>query len=188
MRISNAFVIHAPVERSWELLTDLKALIPCIPGVRLTGTEEATHLAEACIKVGPAVVSCHGTARLVDEDADTRRIVVEAAGRSRRGSGSGTALITAGLHERGPDTLVTVTTDLELTGGLSRWSPPVLTEVADGLMERCARRLDERVLCSGTASAPVEPEPGEATGQRLWSAAAILVVVGGMLLGYLLFG
>ncbi|MEU0492687.1 SRPBCC domain-containing protein [Nocardiopsis sp. NPDC006139] len=188
MRINNEFVVHAPVERSWELLTDVESLVPCVPGVRLVGTDGDTHLAEARIKVGPAVVACHGTARLVEKDEGARRIVVEATGRSRRGEGTGSALITAGLRGRGEDTVVSVTTDLELTGGLTRWSEPVLTEVAGGLMERCARRLDERAPASGTDAAPAAPERGGAGVQRLWSAAALVVVAGGMLLGYLLFG
>ncbi|MFY7066620.1 SRPBCC domain-containing protein [Nocardiopsis changdeensis] len=188
MRINNEFVVHAPVERSWELLTDVESLVPCVPGVRLVGTDGDTHLAEARIKVGPAVVACHGTARLVEKDEGARRIVVEATGRSRRGEGTGSALITAGLRERGEDTVVSVTTDLELAGGLTRWTEPVLTEVAGGLMERCARRLDERAPGSGTDAAPAAPERGGAGVQRLWSAAALVVVAGGMLLGYLLFG
>ncbi|MFL1379800.1 SRPBCC family protein [Nocardiopsis protaetiae] len=190
MRISNEFVVHAPVERSWELLTDVESLAPCVPGVRLVGADGDTHLVEARIKVGPAVVACRGTARLVEKDADARRIVVEASGRSRRGEGTGAALITAELHERGDDTAVSVTTDLELTGGLTRWSESVLTEVAGGLMERCARRLDEHAPPAETDGdpAPDTPEQEGAAVQRLWSAAALLVVAGGMLLGYLLFG
>ncbi|WP_306367307.1 SRPBCC domain-containing protein [Nocardiopsis sp. CC223A] len=188
MRISNEFVVHAPVERSWELLTDVESLVPCIPGVRLVGADGDTHLAEARIKVGPAVVACHGTARLVEKDESARRIVVEATGRSRRGEGTGAALITADLHGRGEHTAVSVTTDLELTGGLTRWSEPVLTEVAGGLMERCARRLDEHAPRGGTDGGPAAPKRDGVGVQRLWSAAALLVVAGSMLLGYLLFG
>ncbi|CAL9567274.1 hypothetical protein SUDANB121_04784 [Nocardiopsis dassonvillei] len=187
MRISNEFVVHAPVEKAWELLTDVESLVPCVPGVRLVGTDGDRHLAEARIKVGPAVVACSGTARLVEKQERARRIVVEAVGRSRRGEGTGTALLTAELRGRDGGTLVSVVTDLELTGGLTRWSEAVVTEVAGGLMERCARRLDERVT-------PAEEDGGTPTErdgagvQRLWSAAALLVVAGGMLLGYFLFG
>lgn len=188
MRISNEFVVHAPVERSWELLTDVESLVRCVPGVRLVGADGDRHLTEARIKIGPAVVACSGTARLVEKDERARRIVVEADGRSRRGEGTGTALLTAELHGRGGDTVVSVVTDLELTGGLTRWNEAVLTEVAGGLMERCARGLDERVPAAGEETAAAGEERGGAGVQRLWSAAALLVVVGGMLLGYLLFG
>ncbi|MFD6099935.1 SRPBCC domain-containing protein [Nocardiopsis flavescens] len=189
MRISNEFVVHAPVERSWELLTDLESLVPCVPGVRLVGTEGDRHLAEARVKVGPAVVACTGGARLVAADERSRRIVVAADGRSRRGRGTGTAVITAELHGRGNTTAVSVVTDLELSGGLTRWNEAVVTEVAGGLMERCARRLDERAPApEADAGEPSGPERSGAGAQRLWSAAALLVVAGGMLLGYLLFG
>ncbi|MDT0328596.1 SRPBCC family protein [Nocardiopsis lambiniae] len=192
MRISSACVVHAPVERSWEVFTDVESLVPCVPGVRLVGTDGERHLAEARIKVGPAVVACSGTVRLVEKDEEARRIVVEASGRARRGEGTAEAVVTAALRAHGDDTVVSVETELTLTGGLTRWNRSVIGEVADGLMDRCARRVEKRVVRDEAVSAPpggdAAPDGPGVWAQRSWSAAAFLVVAAGMVLGYLLFG
>lgn len=46
MKIANEFTVNAPVERAWEVLTDLEQVVPLMPGAQMVGWEESTSSAE----------------------------------------------------------------------------------------------------------------------------------------------
>ena len=39
MKIDNEFTVSVPIERAWEVLTDLEGIAPCMPGAQLTGVD-----------------------------------------------------------------------------------------------------------------------------------------------------
>jgi len=55
MKITNEFTVHTPIERAWQVLTDLEGIAPCMPGARLTGVEGDTYQGKVKIKVGPVI-------------------------------------------------------------------------------------------------------------------------------------
>ena len=62
MRIDNEFTVNVPLERAWEVLTDLAGIAPCMPGARLTGVDGDVYGGEVKVKVGPVVSQYAGTA------------------------------------------------------------------------------------------------------------------------------
>ena len=39
MKIANEFTVSVPIERAWEVLTDMEQVIPLMPGAQLVGHE-----------------------------------------------------------------------------------------------------------------------------------------------------
>ncbi|MFD3683295.1 SRPBCC family protein [Nocardiopsis sp. NPDC058631] len=143
MRISNEFTVNAPVERVWHLLTDVEAVAPCVPGVRLTGVDGPLYSGAVRVKVGSVVAAYSGTARFTELDEKERRAVLVASGRASRGSGSASATVTARLRAEGGRTAVGVETDLTVTGRLSELGVDAISRVSASLTARFAKALEE---------------------------------------------
>jgi carbon monoxide dehydrogenase subunit G len=107
-RIDETIAVHAPIERAWEIITDLSTLAGCIPEAELISSPEArTVLA----RLG----SYNATARVADRDdaARTLRLI----GAARAASGPSAALsVTFSLRPKGTDgtTVVVLDGDIDL--------------------------------------------------------------------------
>src|ERR1700694_1979592 len=112
MELANEFRVKAPIERAWQVLTDLERIAPCMPGAQLQEVEGDEHRGVVKVKVGPITAQYKGVARIVDRDQEGGRLVLRAEGRETRGQGNASALITANLAADGGATLVTINTAL----------------------------------------------------------------------------
>ena len=88
MNIDSEFKVSIPRQQAWELLTDLAAIAPCMPGAQLTGVESGVYSGKVKIKVGPVISEYAGTATFVEQDAAAFRAVISAKGRDPRGAGN----------------------------------------------------------------------------------------------------
>ncbi|MEU0240399.1 SRPBCC family protein [Nocardiopsis sp. NPDC006198] len=159
MRISTEFTVNAPVGRVWRLLTDVEAVAPCVPGVRLTGVDGPLYSGAVRVKVGPLVAAYSGTARFTELDEGARRAVVEASGRASRGAGGASATVTARLRAEAGRTVVGVDTDLVLTGRFAELDAGTVSAVSASLAARFAAALEEKY-----GFAPAGPGSTEAAG------------------------
>ncbi|WP_019544871.1 SRPBCC family protein [Streptomyces sulphureus] len=162
MKIDNEFTVRAPVEGAWAALTDLEGLAPCLPGAQLTGVEHGpdgdVYNGKVKVKVGPVVSQFAGTARFAERDAAERHAVVGAKGKDARGGGNASATIDMRLRPDGDDrTVVSVHTDLSITGKLAQFGSGMIKEISEKLLAQFVSNLEERLL------APEEPAPGEET-------------------------
>ncbi|GAA1462700.1 SRPBCC family protein [Nocardiopsis exhalans] len=215
MRIDNEFSVDAPVERVWDLLTDVEAIAPCLPGARLTGVESGAdgdvYSGTVRVKVGPVVAAYEGTARFSQLDTRARRAVIEARGKASRGAGNASASVTLDLRERDGGTTVSAGTDLKVTGRLAQLGGGMIKDVSERLLGQFVENVEAELARAQTeepAMAPGEPEPAEgmvssggeqvepldlgragrkAFVQRLWPVLAVAVVALGLLLGYVVF-
>jgi carbon monoxide dehydrogenase subunit G len=144
VRISTEFTVNAPVGRVWRLLTDVEAVAPCVPGVRLTGVDGPLYSGAVRVKVGPLVAAYSGTARFTELDEGARRAVVEASGRASRGAGGASATVTARLRAEAGRTVVGVDTDLVLTGRFAELDAGTVSAVSASLAARFAAALEEK--------------------------------------------
>ena len=62
MKITNEFTVSAPIEQAWEVLTDLGAGGPVMPGAQLIGQEGDDYLGKVKVKVGPVTSEFSGKA------------------------------------------------------------------------------------------------------------------------------
>jgi uncharacterized protein len=166
MELANEFRVDAPVDRAWQVLTDLERIAPCMPGAQLQEVEGDEHRGVVKVKVGPITAQYKGVARIVDRDRDGGRLVLRAEGRETRGQGNASALITANLVADGDATVVTINTDLTVTGKVAQFGRGVLADVSAKLLTQFVDCLEADVLAAGDAA------PAEATAAPQAASAA----------------
>lgn len=190
MKIADQFTVDAPIDRAWEVLTDLEGIAPLLPGARMTGREGDDYLGTVTIKVGPVTTEFAGRASFAEKDPQSHTAVIDARGREKRGSGNATATITARLHEDGDATRVTVDTDMKVVGKLAQFGSGMISQVSAKLMGEFAASLEDRLAAETEAPRAVivapEVEPidlveltgvGAARRALPWIAAAVAAAV-----------
>ena len=95
MILENEFRVSVPIERAWEVLTDIPLITPCLPGAELTGHEDDEYSGKIKIKVGPVTSNFAGKALITVRDEANRHVEIQADGRDSKGSGNASAKITA---------------------------------------------------------------------------------------------
>lgn len=175
MELSNSFVVDAPVDTTWKVLTDLERVAPCLPGATLTGVDGDDFHGTVKIKVGPVTAAYEGTARFAERDDTAHRGVIRAEAREARGQGGASATITAELTEQGEGTEVSLLTDLALSGRVAQFGRGVISDVSAKLIGQFAQRLEREITSGGTrpgASDQAAPRPG-ADGTAAPSAPSV---------------
>ena len=178
MKITNEFTVHTPIERAWQVLTDLEGIAPCMPGARLTGVEGDTYQGKVKVKVGPVISEFAGTARFTERDEAGYRAVIDAKGRDARAGGNAAALVTAVLTPAGESTRVSVDTDLKISGKLAQFGSGMIKEVSGKLLTQFVTNLEAKLAtgeaepAAGTADQVDQVAPVPATSDQAASAPA----------------
>ncbi|WP_053202156.1 SRPBCC family protein [Jiangella muralis] len=161
MQIDNEFTVGVPVERAWEVLTDLEGIAPCMPGAQLTGRDGDVYQGKVRVKVGPVVSEYAGTATFVEKDDAVHRAVISASGRDSRGAGNASAQIVAQLRPDGDSTVVTVDTDLRISGKIAQLGRGMIKEVSTKLLGQFVECLEGKLGAAPAApAAAAEPVAG----------------------------
>ncbi|MCO8271839.1 SRPBCC family protein [Actinoplanes sp. TRM 88003] len=153
MKITNEFTVHTPIERAWEALTDLPGIAPCLPGAQLTGVDGDVYQGKVKVKVGPVISDFAGTARFTEKDDEKYRAVIDAKGRDSRAGGNASALVTASLTPDGDSTLVSVDTDLKISGKLAQFGSGMIKEISNKLLAQFVANLEAKLATDQPAAA-----------------------------------
>ena len=151
MELVHEFTVAVPVERAWDVLTDVERIAPCMPGAELTGVDGGTYHGQVKIKVGPITAQYKGTASFAEKDEASRRVVLKASGRDTRGQGTASATVTATMVADGGSTTVSIVTDLSVSGRVAQFGRGVMGDVSAKLLEQFARNLEADVLSATDA-------------------------------------
>lgn len=153
MELSNEFRVAVPAAKTWDVLTDVQRVAPCLPGATLLSVDGDSFTGAVKVKVGPITVSYNGDAAFVEKDASAQRVVLKANGKETRGSGNAAAVVTAQLKDEGDATSVMITTDLTISGKAAQFGRGVLADVAGNLIAQFAKALEADLL-EGSSRAP----------------------------------
>lgn len=153
MELTNDFRVGVPVERAWEVLTDVELIAPCMPGAQLQEVEGDEYRGVVKVKVGPITAQYKGAARFVERDEAGHKLVLRAEGRETRGQGNANATITAQLTPEGDGTAVSVVTDLTVTGRVAQFGRGVMADVSSKLLGQFVDCLEHKLL-SDTGGSP----------------------------------
>lgn len=145
MKLENNFHVKVPVERAWEVLTDIPTIAPCMPGAQLTGSEGDTHQGKVKIKVGPITAEYAGSAEFIEKDEASHKVVIDAKGRDARGSGNAAALITATMTSEGDGTRVVIDTDLKIAGKVAQFGKGVIGDVSKKLIDQFVQCVETKL-------------------------------------------
>jgi len=157
MELKSEFRVGIPLEQAWSTLTDVEFIAPCMPGAQLTEVDGDEFKGGVKIKVGPITAQYKGSAKFVELDEANRRIVLEASGRDSRGAGNAAAEVTAEMTPDGDGTVVSIATDLKVTGKVAQFGRGVLGDVSAKLMGQFVDNLEEMLSESAEADAGEEP-------------------------------
>lgn len=146
VELNNEFRVAVPAATTWQVLTDVERVAPCIPGAQLLSVDGDDFTGAVKVKVGPITVSYKGDASFQEKDAGAQRVVIKAAGKETRGSGNAAALVTAQLKDEGDATRVVITTDLTISGKAAQFGRGVLADVSTNLIGQFARNLEAELL------------------------------------------
>jgi carbon monoxide dehydrogenase subunit G len=170
VELNNEFRVAVPAAKTWEVLTDVERVAPCLPGATLLSVDGDQFTGAVKVKVGPITVSYKGEAAFVEKDATAQRVVLKANGKETRGNGNAAAVVTAQLKDDGDATTVVITTDLTISGKAAQFGRGVLAEVSTNLIGQFAKRLEADLLAGAVPA--TSGESAAAAGQPAATAAA----------------
>lgn len=145
MKIENSFTVDAPIEKAWELLTNIPEIAPCLPGAKLTGEENGVYSGGIKVKVGPVTAEYKGSAEFVEKDDSAYKAVIDGKGRDTRGAGNAQALITAQMTPVGEKTQVDISTDLKISGKVAQFGRGVMQDISEKLLGQFADCLETKI-------------------------------------------
>jgi uncharacterized protein len=156
VELNNEFRVGVPAAKTWEVLTDVERVAPCLPGATLLSVDGDAFTGAVKVKVGPITVSYKGEAAFLEKDAAAHRVVLKANGKETRGNGNAAAVVTAQLKDEGDATSVVITTDLTISGKAAQFGRGVLGDVAGNLISQFAKALEADIL-GGTPAGTTAP-------------------------------
>lgn len=154
MEFTNEFTIPLGIDETFAVLTDLERVAPCMPGATLEEVDGDTYRGRVKVKVGPMSLTYAGTATVTEQDPRAHTARIEASGREKRGGGTASADVRAQLQETDGQTVVTVTTDIAVTGKPAQFGRGVMADVGAKIIDAFANNL--------RAELEAEPEPAPA--------------------------
>jgi carbon monoxide dehydrogenase subunit G len=147
-----------------------------MPGAQLTGFDGETYQGKVRVKLGPVISDFSGTARFAEKDDQAYRAVIDARGKDSRGAGNASALITAGLRADGDKTVVSIDTDLKISGKVAQFGSGMIKQVSEKLLGEFVTCLETKLAAGalGTqesaATDQVAPSAVPPADERLPSA------------------
>ncbi|MBN9747991.1 carbon monoxide dehydrogenase [Amycolatopsis sp. A1MSW2902] len=157
MELQHTFRVPAPIEQAWTALLDVEQVAGCLPGATLTSRDGDTFAATVKVKIGAIQLAYAGQGRFAERDPATHRVVIEAAGKERRGGGSAAATVTCTLEADGDSTVAKVGTDLTITGKPAQFGRGAIEDISGKIIDQFSRNL------SGRMTAPAPESPAERT-------------------------
>lgn len=157
MEFTNEFTIPLGIDETFEVLTDLERVAPCMPGATLEEVDGDTYSGRVKVKVGPMSLTYAGSATLTEKDTEAHTARIEASGREKRGAGTASADVRANLQDKGGETVVTVVTDINITGKPAQFGRGVMADVGAKIIDRFAENLREELEGGGAAEEPAAP-------------------------------
>lgn len=152
MKLEQSFTVEAPLATTWEALTDVERVAPCLPGAQITGSEDGVYHGQFSVKLGPTTASYQGSLRMEELDEAGHVATMRAEGRDRRGQGGAKATIVSRLEEVEGGTKVDVETDFTITGRLARFGRGgMIEDVSNKLLGQFAQCLEQRLGGGGEA-------------------------------------
>ena len=168
MELTNEFRVAVPAAKTWDFLTDVERVAPCLPGATMVSVDGDEFTGAVKVKVGPITVSYKGEAAFVEKDTAAQRMVLKANGKETRGNGNAAAVVTAQLKDEGDATNVVITTDLTISGKAAQFGRGVLSDVGTNLIGQFAKSLEADLLGGSATRAQTRC----ATSQPMAAAAA----------------
>jgi uncharacterized protein len=152
----------------FALITDLDAVVPCVPGAILNPDEarsDGIRKGQIVIAFGPIRYRYDGTIRTRDVDLSTRKVIYEAAATETSGEGTVGGELTLNVVGSRVGSTLEVSCEAQVTGMVADYGQDMAEEVARDVIRQFANAVGDRYESGG-------PSPAAAQGTTARRAAA----------------
>ncbi len=154
MELNHSFTVNQPIAETWQILTDLERIAPCLPGAQLQEVHGEVYKGVVKIKVGPISAQFKGEAQFEERNDNDFKAMLKASGRDTGGKGNASATITAQLTPvDATSTTCNLLTDLSITGKVAQFGRGALADVSEKLLAQFSDNLNELIKNEGAAPA-----------------------------------
>jgi uncharacterized protein len=162
VKLQHQTKVGAKPEDVWAFLQDTPAVVQCMPGAELVD-ELGDDRYEGVLRVGigPLKMNYAGKASVVERDAETHRIVLDASGRDRRGSGTVAAHVQLQVAPTDSGSRIDVVSDIDLTGRIASLGRGI-RDVSNTMFVAFADQLSARIEHPGQTGQNREAQNREA--------------------------
>ena len=163
MELQNTFIVPLSRHRAWIALTNLEAIVPCMPGAELNQAEiDGSYKGKVTTRLGPVTLTFDGTAQFTELDETAYRASLRARGSDTKGRGAVDATITLSLKEQESDqvTEVSIDTALTLSGSIAQYGrgTGMIKDIADRWMTDFAKCLVQSLEKNTNTDQPIGPD------------------------------
>lgn len=142
MELTDSFEVARPIEETWQLLTDVERVVPCLPGAHLHEIEGDEYRGVVRVRIGRLNTQYSGAAIFRELNRTDHKLVFTGQGKDGGDGGSAEAVVTVKLEPLSDtSTGVNVDTDLTLSGRVAQMSGGVIGEVSATLIRQFAENL-----------------------------------------------
>ena len=157
MRLEHRVLVPVEVEDVWRFLTDIPAVARCLPGAELTEVvDDNTYRGSVRVKVAPLAMNYSGEMKVGERDDLAHRMLLDGAGRDRRGAGTASAAISLELEPDGDKTEIAVASDVRLTGRMAALGRGV-QDVSNRLFAEFAEEMANQLTGDSGTGSPSPP-------------------------------
>src|SRR3954453_16787610 len=162
-KLLNEFTVNRPIAETWQILTDVERIAPCMPGATLEEIEGDVFRGVVKLNLGAISTAFKGQASFVERDDDAHQSVLKGEGRDTTGKGNASALITARLEPVDEtSTKCNVETDLHVTGKVAQFGRGIMGDVSKKLMTQFANNLNSMLDKPAAAATDGQATDGQA--------------------------
>ncbi len=164
MKLQLQTEVAATPEDVWDFLQDTRAVVQCVPGAELVEElGDDRYQGVLRLALGPLKMNYAGDVSVVERDASDRRIVLDAAGRDMRGSGTVQASVQLQVLRADHGARIDVVSDLDLTGRIASLGRGV-RDVSNRMFVQFAEQLGDRLVSPNGVA--VQEAPVQVNGAR----------------------
>jgi carbon monoxide dehydrogenase subunit G len=162
LKFEDSFQVPVSLPETWDALTDIERVYPCLPGAQLIEVADNEFRGLVTLKLGPISASYKGVARFDSLDRENAKLVIHAEGRDKHGQGTAKARISAQLVPAGDgETCVKMVNEIDITGKAAQFGRGVLTDVSKEMMGQFAANLRDVVSAPPAVNGHAEQGPAE---------------------------
>lgn len=138
--LDHSFTTTKSIDESFETITDLERIIPCVEGGRVVeATGPDSVQAEIDVKMGAMSMKFAGTVEIAEKDAAAHTALMKVKSREVGGDGHANANVTFQLNDGGG----TIHTSAQIVGKTASMGEGVVVGVLDALISDFAGKLGE---------------------------------------------
>lgn len=171
MRVKCQFSVPATMDEAWAAFNHFELVGSCFPGFTLTRVDGHEFAGTCKVKLGTVPLVYTGTGRYLERHLGGRHTVIEATGTDERSLDTASVKLRTSFSMAGDYTLVTVVTDVELTGPQAQLDVSVVADTADRLAAQFADTISAR-FADGLGAQALEADASSSYASDLGPAAS----------------